>query len=138
MLPKVLASLLGRDGFEIWCQWLSFFAVTTSFLGVSLSLLDFLFDGLQWQRSYGRMACVLALTFLPPMGFTLYCPQGFVLALTYAGYFVSYLLIFLPAWMLWRYRQSVTDTPIFQVIGGRWTLVSLMVFAVWIMALSAG
>lgn len=77
----------------------SFFAILTSFLGVSLSLSDFLTDGFRMKRlSLGRELATLC-TFIPPLIFVLCYPRGFLLALQYAGIFVVILLCILPAWM---------------------------------------
>ncbi len=80
----------------------SFFAIITSFLGVSLSLSDFLTDGLHMKRfSLGReFACLL--TFVPPLIFVLLYQRGFILALQFAGLFVAILLCILPALMAWK------------------------------------
>lgn len=80
----------------------SFFAILTSFLGVSLSLSDFLTDGLHMKRfSLGReFACLL--TFVPPLAFVLAYQRGFILALQFAGIFVAILLCILPAFMAWK------------------------------------
>lgn len=79
----------------------SFFAIITSFLGVSLSLSDFLTDGFRMKRlSLGReIACLL--TFIPPLLFVLSYQRGFLLALQYAGIFVVILLGLFPALMAW-------------------------------------
>lgn len=103
----------------------SFFAIITSFLGVSLSLSDFLADGLKMHRfTWGReFACLL--TFLPPLLFVYAYPRGFILALQYAGLFVAILLCIFPALMAWklpRYRSSLRRTLLTAVI-----LVSLFV-----------
>lgn len=83
----------------------SFFAITTSFIGVSLSLFDFLIDGFHLKTGrVGRLIAAVA-TFIPPLLFTLYFPQGFIMALGYAGIFVSLLLIVLPALMAWHSRR---------------------------------
>lgn len=80
----------------------SFFAIITSFLGVSLSLSDFLTDGLHMKRfSLGReFACLL--TFIPPLIFVLVYQRGFIMALQFAGIFVAILLCILPAIMAWK------------------------------------
>lgn len=80
----------------------SFFAIVTSFLGVSLSLSDFLTDGFHMKRfSLGReFACLL--TFVPPLIFVLTYQRGFLLALQFAGIFVAILLCILPAFMAWK------------------------------------
>lgn len=84
------------------------FAIVTSFLGVSLSLSDFLTDGFHMKRfSLGReLACLL--TFLPPLLFVLTYPRGFILALQFAGIFVAILLCVLPAAMAWKLPQYRT------------------------------
>jgi tyrosine-specific transport protein len=79
----------------------SFFAIITSFLGVSLSLSDFLTDGLHMRRfSFGRELASL-LTFIPPLIFVLAYQRGFIMALQFAGIFVAILLCILPAVMAW-------------------------------------
>ncbi len=103
----------------------SFFAIITSFLGVSLSLSDFLSDGLHMKRfSLGReLACLL--TFAPPLIFVLAYQRGFIMALQFAGIFVAILLCILPAAMAWKlpaYRPFVRRALLVTVI-----LVSLFV-----------
>jgi tyrosine-specific transport protein len=97
----------------------AFFAIITSFLGVSLSLSDFLADGLHMKRfTLGReFACLL--TFVPPLIFVLFYPRGFILALQFAGILVAILLCILPAIMAWRlpaYRTPLRRTLLIGVI----------------------
>lgn len=91
-------------------EFFSFFAIVTSFLGVSLSLSDFLAEGLKMRRfSWGReFACLL--TFIPPLLFVYAYPEGFILALQYAGYFVAILLCIFPALMAWKLPKYRTQT----------------------------
>jgi tyrosine-specific transport protein len=103
----------------------AFFAMITSFLGVSLSLSDFLGDGLKLHRfSWGReLACVI--TFFPPVVFVLTYTRGFLLALQYAGLFVAILLGVLPALMAWtlpKYKR-----PVMRAILSMIVLISLFV-----------
>jgi len=109
----------------------SFFAIITSFLGVSLSLSDFLADGLHMKRfSLGReFACLL--TFIPPLLFVLVYQRGFILALQFAGIFVAILLCILPAIMAWKlpaYKTPARRTLLIAVI-----IVSLLVIGLDIM-----
>lgn len=83
----------------------SFFAILTSFLGVSLSLTDFLRDGLRLKRTHKGRATATILTFLPPLFFVLYYPKGFIAALQYGAIFVAILLGILPALMAWSLPQ---------------------------------
>ena len=95
-----------------WVQWgvnlFSDVAMTTSFLGVTLGLFDFIADGLKRsdQRS-GRLQTAL-LTFIPPLIFAFIYPHGFVMALGYAGICVAFLEIILPALMVLRLRHHDT------------------------------
>ena len=114
----------------------SFFAIVTSFLGVSLSLSDFLADGLKIKKTHKGRAFLFVLTFLPPIVFTLTNPRAFFSALGYAGAFgVVILLGLLPALMAWsgRYRKQFTST--FQTPGGKIALIAAMGFSLAVIAL---
>jgi tyrosine-specific transport protein len=120
-----LSSLLNNPWIGSLASVFSFFAIMTSFLGVSLSLSDFLADGLKMKKfSWGReFACLL--TFVPPLIFVLSYQQGFILALRYAGIFVTILLCILPALMALKipsYRK-----PSKQLLLGVVILLSLFV-----------
>ena len=95
----------------------SFFAIVTSFLGVSLSLSDFLADGLKIRgHTWGReLACLL--TFIPPLLFVYTYPGGFILALRYAGLFVAVLLCIFPALMAWKLSRYRTLSCRILLIG---------------------
>ena len=99
---KPLIELINHPVLETGARLFAFFAIVTSFLGVSLSLRDFLRDALKMKKTKkGRLfACIL--TFIPPLFFVLIYPSGFLLALQYAGVFVAILLGILPALMAWN------------------------------------
>ncbi len=80
-------------------------AVTTSFLGVTLGLFDFNRDTYKLQRQ-NHITRIIAfiITFLPPLLFAVFYPNGFKTALGYASIFVAILLIGLPAAMAWVIR----------------------------------
>ncbi len=82
-------------------QALAFFAIITSFLGVSISLTHFLRDGLRLQKNSRGRTIAIFLTFFPPLLFVLFYPQGFIVALNYGAVFVAILLGILPALMAW-------------------------------------
>ncbi|NDE82466.1 MAG: hypothetical protein EB051_02460 [Chlamydiia bacterium] len=82
-----------------------FFALVTSFLGVSLSLSDFLRDGLNIKQSWEGRLAAFALTFIPPLIFVCSSQRGFYLALQYAGIIVAILLGILPAIMAWQLKR---------------------------------
>ena len=100
-LARVLQSpLIGTAA-----QLFAFFAIVTSFVGVTMSLADFLSDGLKIKNTHSGRLIALLLTFLPPLFFVLTYQKGFYVALDYAGVFVAVLLIFLPAAMAWKLKS---------------------------------
>ena len=75
-------------------------ALLTSFLGVSLGLFEFLGDTFNKKKESSNRVIIGAITFLPPMGFALFYPQGFIMALGYAAISLAVLAIFLPVLMV--------------------------------------
>jgi len=103
-------------------KFFSFFAIVTSFLGVSLSLSDFLTDGLKIKKSWEGRLFAIGLTFIPPLIFIFTYQKSFYLALEYAGIFVAVLLGILPSLMVLRlknhpfYRRKRVKCLVFLVI----------------------
>ncbi len=133
---NLLASILNNASLSSIAHAFSFFAIVTSFLGVSLSLSDFLTDGFKMHSlRYGRgIICVL--TFFPPLVFIWSNPRAFFDALEYAGAFgVVILLGFLPALMVWRgrYQQRIRST--FKTPGGKIALIVIMGISLTVMGL---
>ncbi|PKH01942.1 tyrosine transporter TyrP [Psychromonas sp. MB-3u-54] len=94
-------------------------ALATSFLGVSLGLFDFLRDSLNRGSSKQDRLVTAAVTFLPPLGFALFYPQGFISALGYAAIALVVLAVFLPVAMVWVQRkQKEANSNDYQVCGG--------------------
>ncbi|NVD07849.1 amino acid permease [Vibrio sp. JPW-9-11-11] len=92
-------------------------ALLTSFLGVSLGLFEFLGDSLKQRGINSSRMSVGLVTFLPPMGFALFYPQGFITALGYAAIALVVLAIFLPIMMVKKARSG-TKQATYQVAGG--------------------
>jgi len=100
-----LESLLKTTWMQGISSFFAFFALVTSFLGVSLSLSDFLIDALSLKKGWeGRLLATL-LTFIPPLFVLLSCTNAFYFALDYAGAFVALLLGVLPACMVLRFKR---------------------------------
>lgn len=100
-------------------------AMNTSFLGVTLGLFDFIADGFKRPDTrLGRLQTA-GLTFVPPLIFAMYYPQGFILALGYAAIFVTILEVILPALMAYRLRytkNTISPSLSYRVFGGKWLL----------------
>ncbi|BBC39180.1 tyrosine transporter TyrP [Photobacterium damselae subsp. piscicida] len=110
-------------------------ALATSFLGVSLGLFDFLADTLRRKATLAGRVQTACVTFIPPLAFALFYPQGFIMALGYAAIALVILAIFLPAAMVWQQRkQKATSTQEnasdYQVMGGKLSLIIVVVIGV--------
>lgn len=84
-------------------------AVLSSLLALALSMVHFLKDGLHYAwclTGRGTSLAVFVLAFLPPWLFAVYYPDGFILALEWAGVFVAFLHGILPAAMVYRVRRQ--------------------------------
>ncbi|MBU2895166.1 aromatic amino acid transport family protein [Vibrio hepatarius] len=93
-------------------------ALLTSFLGVSLGLFEFLGDSFNKQNASSNRVIIGAITFLPPMGFAIFYPQGFIMALGYAAISLAILAIFLPILMVKKARIIMNNQANYQVMGG--------------------
>ena len=92
-------------------------SMTTSFLGVSLGLFDFLADGFKRPNTHFGRLQTACLTFIPPIIFAIYYPNGFIIALNYAASFIALLCIILPPLMAYRLRKSTELKSPYRSIG---------------------
>lgn len=113
-------------------EFFAFFAIVTSFLGVTLGLLDFLSDGLNIEKTpIGRFILCL-LVYIPPLAFAIGNPSIFLNALHYAGGFGCALLLgLLPILMAWagRYIHRFKGEELLP--GGKMVLTILLLFIVF-------
>jgi len=103
-----LAQVLQNSWIGLAAKLFAFFAIVTSFIGVTLSLSDFLTDGFKIKKSWEGRLLAIFLTFIPPLFFVFTYQRGFYIALQYAGAFVAILLVFLPAAMVWKLKKYQT------------------------------
>lgn len=109
-------------------------ALITSFLGVSLGLFEFLGDSLNKNQSKGGRVGIALVTFIPPLCFALFYPQGFIMALGYAAIALAILAILLPVTMVVRSRALNQDKQAFTVPGGKPALLLTLIAGVVIIA----
>ncbi len=116
-------------------EFFAFFALVTSFLGVTLGLLDFLSDGLKVKKTVRGRWLLSFLIFGPPLIFASINPKVFLNALHYAGGFGCALLLgLLPILMVWRGRYRLKYKSEYALFGGRLTLSLLILFIVFELA----
>lgn len=111
-ITQTLQGVVGHPWLSLFGEFFGFFALVTSFLGVSLSMVDFLADGLKTSRQ-GWMRFFLCLAvFLPPALFAANNPTIFIEAIGVAGGFGEAILNGLfPIAMVWmgRYRMKLSS-----------------------------
>ena len=110
--------LLRNSSITYIVRFFTSICLATGFLGVALSLSDFLADGFTLARNGINNTIITVITFLPPLVIALFYPGAFIGALSYAGIYCVILLIFLPALMAWRgrYHKKIADG--YRVFGG--------------------
>ncbi len=113
-------------------EFFAFFALVTSFLGVTLGLLDFLADGLKVKKTPSGRFLLTLMIYGPPLVFAMINPCVFLSALRYAGGFGCALLLgLLPILMAWRGRYTLKFQGPRIIFGGRIVLTILILFIVF-------
>lgn len=111
-------------------QAFAFFALTTSFLGVTLGLVDFLADGLKVAKVGMKKIALCLAVFFPSVVIACSNPGVFLSALTYAGGIGCALLLgLMPVLMVWsgRYKKGYGVKQA-QIGGGKKFLSFLVAF----------
>lgn len=129
-LVKATLAITGSNVIASAVKLFSTLALVTSFLGVGLGLLECIEDLLKrsFNLSAGRISLGL-LTFIPPLIFALFYPEGFILALGYAGQMFAFYAVVLPVSLVWKARRVHPNLP-YRVWGGNITLLVVLVLGV--------
>lgn len=129
LVTHTLKQSVGSSWISDVAQYFALFAIVTSFLGVSLSFVDFLADGCKIKKDSRGKCIVCLMTFVPPLLFAIVYPNVFEMALQYAGGFGAVILFgVLPALMVWTGRDKHLANKRL-VPGGRATLTAVIAFA---------
>lgn len=127
---QLLSNYLEEGALAELIRVFSLIAIVTSFLGVSMSLSDFLADGFKVKRTGLGNLLIFTLAFAPPLLIAMTDPRAFLTALEYAGAFgVIFLLVLMPALMVWVGRKHFSKQSIYKAPGGKLLLVLVIVFA---------
>ena len=129
-LVKATLAITGSNMIAGAVKLFSTLALVTSFLGVGLGLLECIEDLLKrsFNISAGRISLGL-MTFIPPLVFAFFYPEGFILALGYAGQMFAFYAVVLPVSLVWKARRTHSNLP-YKVWGGNLTLIIVLVLGV--------
>ena len=137
-ITQALQESVGHPMLRLFGELFGFFALVTSFLGVSLSMVDFLADGIKIRNGKSKQLLLCLLILLPPALVAAAYPGIFIEAIGLAGGFGEAILNGLfPIGMVWigRYVMKLPTNP--QVGGGKPVLLLLFLFTLLIMGIEA-
>ncbi|MBN6069834.1 tyrosine transporter [Aggregatibacter actinomycetemcomitans] len=104
-------------------------ALITSFLGVALGLFEGLNDLFKRTKIPANRVSLTIATFIPPLIFALFYPNGFLAALGYAGLLCAFYCLILPIGLAWRTRKQYQNLP-YRVAGGNLMLIVTLIIGI--------
>ncbi len=112
-----ISEIVEWSHFPLIFQGFSCLAILTSFLGVGIALFNFIEE----QIKTSSKGIAGTLTFLPPLIFALFYPEGFIMALCYAAIALSLLAVIIPSLVAlkmrtWKLYQKI-GLSLFLFIG---------------------
>lgn len=137
---SVIAALqveTGKKYFILIGKFFAFFAIVTSMLGVSFSMVDFLGDGLRVvSRTGWRRIGLTLLTFTPPLILAQFNPNIFITILGVAGGFgETFLNGLLPIGLLWQGKYRWKLTTHLKWLENRGVLILLIAYTCFVIIL---
>jgi tyrosine-specific transport protein len=116
---------------SVIAEFFAFFALVTSFLGISLGLFDFLSDGLKIKKTGGGQILLGLLIIIPTFIFGAYFERVFLVALDISGGFGDSILNgIMPVLMVWIGRYHLRFPEENRTPGGKPFLVFIFLFFV--------
>lgn len=129
---QAIVQLLGLSWVGTFAQGLAFFAILTSFLAQTLSLVHFWSDGLKIKVAKRESPWICLLALFPPLVLSMLKPGLFYQALGFAGGFCAVILFgIFPVWMVWKGRERREALP-YRVRGGNALLIGLVALSLFI------
>jgi len=135
-ITQTLQTYLGNPWLRNLGEFFGFFALVTSFLGVSLSMVDFLADGTGIRPEGWKRFILCALVLVPPTFFAATYPGVFIEAIGLAGGYGEAILNGLfPILMVWVGRYILHLPSQYSLMGGRPMLAILLLITLFIMGI---
>lgn len=133
-LVKATSQITGSTVLGEMVRIFSALALITSFLGVAMGIFEGVGDLLKRVNLPNNRLILTPLTFIPPLAFALFYPNGFIAALGYAGLLFAFYGLILPIGLAWKARQQHPNLP-YRVAGGNIGLLIALIAGVLIMAI---
>lgn len=133
-LVNATSQLTGSSLLGEMVRIFSALALITSFLGVAMGIFEGVGDLLKRVNLPSNRLILTPLTFVPPLAFALFYPNGFITALGYAGLLFAFYGLILPIGLAWKVRQQHPNLP-YRVAGGNAGLAIALLAGLFIMAI---
>lgn len=133
-LVKATSQITGSTILGEMVRLFSVLALITSFLGVSMGIFEGVGDLLKRLNLPTNRLWLTLATFTPPILFALFYPDGFIMALGYAGLLFAFYGMILPIGLAWKARHRHPNLP-YRVIGGNLALVVALIAGIIIMVI---
>ncbi len=135
-LVDSISVTLNSTGITNLAQFFISISILTAFFGVSLSLVDFLADGMSLPKKGKKGIIVFAVAFLPPLIIVLLDPDAFTTALRYAGVNIVFLLMLIPFLMAWSGRYWKKFPSKYTAPGGKTMLIVATVISLALLVIA--
>ncbi|AXA34340.1 amino acid permease [Francisella adeliensis] len=122
-----IKSLSHSDMLEIGLNVFIHIAVITSFIGVGISLMHYIRDIFaKYSKNISNLELGF-LCFIPPLIFTVFYPQGFILALQYAAIFAVIIFVYTPIFIGSKKTFELSAVNLYAGILGSLVIVSQII-----------
>lgn len=102
-------------------------AVITSFIGVAISLMHYIRDlFVKYDKNVSNLELGF-LCFIPPLIFTVFYPQGFILALQYAAIFAVIIFVYTPIFIGSKKTFELSSVNLYAGILGSLVIISQII-----------
>ena len=129
VLLATLGNVIDSGSVQKSINAFSWAAILSSFIGVGLGVFDYLADLFKIGNSPQERGKTWALTFIPPLLFSLAFPFGFVYAIGYAGAVATVWACIIPALLAWKIRKT-RDNAGFKAPGGNLMVGIVILFGI--------
>ena len=133
-LVKATSQITGSTILGEMVRVFSALALITSFLGVAMGIFEGVGDLLKRVSLPNNRMVLTPLTFIPPLAFALFYPNGFIAALGYAGLLFAFYGLILPIGLAWKARQFHPNLA-YRVAGGNVALIIAFIMGIAIMVI---
>ena len=125
-LVSALERKVGSTTIQAAINFFSNFAIISSFLGVGLSLFDYIADRFKFEDTMKGRLFTTGITFIPPGLASFFFPHGFIAAIGFAGLVLYVAFFLIPFLLIWKTRARKKSTA-YQLPGGKPLLLFVLI-----------